>query len=268
MLRAVSFSLAAVHASPLTESNGYTGRPMIRTFRPIPLKKIKLVIFDLDGTLIDSELDLAAAVNAMLRHFGRKELPIQVIGTYIGDGAPTLIRRALGDPADREFLQDALNYFLAYYRDHKLDNTYPYKGIKQALQQIGNGERFPRKLAILTNKPVRASQAIVAGLGLAEHFFQIYGGNSFDTKKPDPFGANTLMREAGTTADETVMVGDSEVDILTARNAGLWSVGVTYGFAPQTLEQVPPDVLVDSPAELAIALTISHVPHAEEVRKK
>ncbi len=116
---------------------------MIRTFRPIPLKKIKLVIFDLDGTLIDSELDLAAAVNAMLRHFGRLELPIQVIGTYIGDGAPTLIRRALGDPADREFLQDALNYFLAYYRDHKLDSTYPYKGIQQALQQIGNGGRSP-----------------------------------------------------------------------------------------------------------------------------
>ena len=167
-----------------------------------------------------------------------------------------MIRRALGDPADREFLQDALNYFLAYYRDHKLDNTHPYQGIKQALQQIGNGGRVPRNLAVLTNKPVRASQAILAGLGLAEHFFQIYGGNSFDTKKPDPFGANTLMREAGATADDTVMVGDSEVDILTARNAGLWSVGVTYGFAPQTLEQVPPDVLVDSPAELATALTI------------
>jgi phosphoglycolate phosphatase len=75
------------------------------------------------------------------------------------------------------------------------------------------------------------------------------------------------MREAGATADQTVMVGDSEVDILTARNAGLWSVGVTYGFAPQTLEQVPPDVLVDNPAELANALTMSHAPHAEEVRK-
>ena len=241
---------------------------MIRTLRPIPLKKIKLVIFDLDGTLIDSELDLAASVNAMLRHYGRKELPIQVIGTYIGDGAPTLIRRALGDPADRQFLQEALNYFLAYYRDHKLDNTYPYQGIKQALEQIGAADRFSRKLAVLTNKPVRASQAIVAGLGLATYFFQIYGGNSFNTKKPDPFGANTLMREAGVTAEETAMVGDSEVDIFTARNAGLWSVGVTYGFSPQTLEQVPPDVMVDSPEELARALTMSHVPHAEEVRKK
>src|ERR1700728_3197281 len=102
---------------------------MIRTSRPIPLKKIKLVIFDLDRTLIDSERDLAPSLNAMLVNFGRKELPIEVIGTYIGDGAPMLIRRALGDPADREFLQDALNYFLAYYREHKLDSTYAYAGI-------------------------------------------------------------------------------------------------------------------------------------------
>jgi phosphoglycolate phosphatase len=238
---------------------------MIRTFRPIPLKKIKLVIFDLDGTLIDSELDLAASVNAMLCHYGRKELPIQVIGNYIGDGAPMLVRRALGDPADGQFVQDALNYFLAYYRDHKLDNTCPYEGIKHSLQQISNGGR---KLAVLTNKPVRASQGILAGLGLGDSFFQVYGGNSFQTKKPDPFGANTLMREASAQPDETVMVGDSGVDILTARNAGLWSVGVTYGFAPQTLEQVPPDVLVDTPAELAQALTLSPVTEERELQQK
>jgi phosphoglycolate phosphatase len=238
---------------------------MIRTLGSIPRKKIKLVIFDLDGTLIDSELDLATAVNAMLRHYGRKELPLQVIGTYIGDGAPMLIRRALGDPSDREFLQEALNYFQLYYRDHKLDNTYPYAGIKEALQQIGGGQR---KLAVLTNKPVRASQGILMGLGLADSFFQVYGGNSFQTKKPDPLGANTLMREAAAQPDEAVMVGDSGVDILTARNAGMWSVGVTYGFAPQTLEQVPPDVLVDTPAELAEALAVSRVPDEKELQQR
>ncbi len=230
---------------------------MIRTLRAIPLKKIKLIIFDLDGTLIDSELDLAAAVNAMLRHYGRKDLPIEVIGTYIGDGASMLIRRALGDPAHSEFLQEALNYFLLYYREHKLDNTRAYDGIAETLKQASQCDGSPRKLAVLTNKPVRVSRDILAGLGLADRFAQVYGGNSFETKKPDPLGANTLMREAGAASDETVMVGDSGVDVLTARNAGLWSVGVTYGFAPLTLQQVAPDVLVDTPAELARALTVS-----------
>src|SRR5580693_526584 len=121
---------------------------MIRTSRPIPLKKIKLVIFDLDGTLIDSERDLAASVNAMLLNYGRKELPLEVIGTYIGDGAPMLIRRALGDPADREFLQEALNFFLAHYREHKLDTTRPYEGIQSMLQQVRSANGAGRKLAV------------------------------------------------------------------------------------------------------------------------
>src|SRR5208337_3114391 len=99
---------------------------MIRTFRPIPLKKIKLILFDLDGTLIDSERDLAASVNAMLRHFGRKELPLEVIDTYIGDRAHA------------SFLQEALNYFLLYYREHKLDTTLPYAGITDVLQQAAS----------------------------------------------------------------------------------------------------------------------------------
>jgi len=228
---------------------------MIQISRLIPLERIRLVLFDLDGTLIDSERDLAASVNAMLIKYGRKELPMEVIGTYIGDGAPMLIRRALGDPADRDFLQQALNYFLLHYREHKLDNTRPYAGIQDALEQIGQSDGLSRKLAVLTNKPVRVSRDILAGLGLAGNFFQVYGGNSFETKKPDPLGANTLMTEAGVAPEETVMVGDSQVDILTARNAGLWSVGVTYGFAPRTLVEVVPDVLVDTPAELASALT-------------
>jgi len=233
---------------------------MIRIFRPIPLKKIKLVLFDLDGTLIDSELDLANSVNAMLRHYGRKALPLEVIDTYIGDGAPMLIRRALGDPSQAAFVQEALNFFLLYYRDHKLDNTRPYQGIADALRQLETFDGRARQMAVLTNKPVRASRDILAGLGLSPFFVQTYGGNSFETKKPDPLGAQTLMRESGAESEETVMVGDSEVDVLTARNANMWSIGVTYGFAPHTLERTHPDILVDTPEELAQALTLSTPP--------
>ena len=239
---------------------------MIRTFRTIPLEKVRLVIFDLDGTLIDSEYDLAASVNAMLRQYGRNELPLEVIKTYIGDGAPMLVRRALGDPKDESFLQEALLFFLSYYREHKLDSTYAYEGIAPSLEQISTFNAAGRKLTVLTNKPVRPARDILAGLGLAERFFQIYGGNSFETKKPDPLGARTIMQEAGASPEESVMVGDSEVDILTARNAGMWSIGVNYGFAPHSLERVHPDILVDSPAELGRALTEAGVPEdAEEV---
>jgi phosphoglycolate phosphatase len=229
---------------------------MIRIFRPIPIKNIRLLLFDLDGTLIDSEKDLAASVNAMLRHFGRKELPLEIIDTYIGDGAPMLIRRALGDPAHASIVQEALNFFLLHYRDHKLDTTCPYPGIPQALHQASQLDGVQRKMAVLTNKPVRASRDILAGLGLSQHFFQTYGGNSFETKKPDPYGAQALMQEAGVTPAETVMIGDSQVDVLTARNANLWSIGVTYGFSPQSLERTHPDVLVDTVEELAQVLTV------------
>lgn len=223
---------------------------MIKFNRPIPAGKIKLLIFDLDGTLIDSRLDLAHSINAMLRNFGRHELPTDVIAGYVGDGAPTLVRRALGDPQDEGFLHEALHYFMAYYREHKLDNTYVYEGVREALAGIQNANGSPRKMAVLSNKPVNPSRQIVKALGLSDFFVQVYGGNSFSTKKPDPFGAQTLLKENGCAPEEAILIGDSDIDVLTAQNAGLWSCGVTYGFAPHTLKTAPPDVLIASPAEL------------------
>ena len=219
---------------------------MLKVNRPIPPESIKLLIFDLDGTLIDSRTDLANSVNGMLRHFGRPELPLEVIATYIGDGAPMLVRRALGDPTDERFLKEALEYFLSYYREHKLDTTTVYRGVVEALNAMRDG----RHMAVLSNKPVNPSRAIVDALGLGGFFAQVYGGNSFPTKKPDPMGALALLREFEVNADEAMIIGDSSNDVLTGRNCGMWTCGCAYGFSPQTLLQAPPDVLVDRPSEL------------------
>ncbi len=228
---------------------------MIQENRSIPAADLKLLIFDLDGTLVDSRIDLANSVNAMLRHFGKAELPDEVIASYIGDGAPMLVRRALGDPDDESFVHRALEFFLLYYREHKLDYTYVYQGITESLDAIRNSRNGNSvKMAVLSNKPVFPSRAIVNALGLGSYFFQVYGGNSFHTKKPDPAGVQALLQEAGAQPHETVIVGDSEIDVLTARNSGIYSVGVKYGFAPHTLENAPPDVLIDQPQELAEVL--------------
>lgn len=228
---------------------------MLKINKPVPRDAIRLILFDLDGTLVDSRLDLANSVNGMLRQFGRPGLPLEVIASYVGDGAPMLVRRALGDPDDEMFLREALDFFLAYYREHKLDTTVVYPGIVDALRAMrspANGAGLERRMAVLSNKPVNSSRAIVEALGLGEFFVQVYGGNSFPTKKPDPLGALTLARENGVEPGQALIVGDSDIDVLTARNAGMWSCGVSYGFAPHSLEQAPPDVLVDSPHELPL----------------
>jgi phosphoglycolate phosphatase len=225
---------------------------MIQTCRAFDPRLVKLVIFDLDGTLIDSRLDLVHSVNAALRHIGHPELPDDVIASYVGDGAPILIQRALGGEAvDEAIVRRGLQFFLSYYREHKLDHTTVYAGVKEALAAIrGTSNGRPRSLAVLSNKPVVPSRAIVEALGLGP-FVQIYGGNSFATKKPDPEGARKLLEENGVRPEETVIIGDSHVDVETGLNAGLWTVGVSYGFAPHTLRERPPDVLVDTPGELA-----------------
>src|SRR5271155_724033 len=224
---------------------------MFRIFRPIPAGSLRLLVFDLDGTLIDSGAALCASVNAMLPHFGRPPLPQPVISTYIGDGAARLVSRSLGEPEDPAFLDSALAYFLDYYREHKLDHTYVYPGVFGSLDSLAGPQR---SMAVLTNKPVGPSLAICEALGLSPYFFRIYGGNSFVTKKPDPEGLLALIREAGGTPQETLMIGDSDVDILTARNAGAWSMGCSYGLSPHTLVSVPPDCVVDSPADWPLAL--------------
>jgi phosphoglycolate phosphatase len=226
----------------------------------------RLLVFDLDGTLIDSSLDLCNSVNAALAHVGRARLPNELVTSYVGDGAAMLVRRAMGDDGDVDSLvpDDALfqrtyEFFLEYYREHKLDHTRCYDGVLEALAEIRR--RAPGlPMAVLTNKPVVPSREICAALGLAEYFFQNYGGNSFATKKPDPMGLLTLVEEArsrfdaGIDVGDVVMIGDTDVDVLTAKRAGARSLGCGFGLAPHAMRAAKPDVVVESATEWVGAL--------------
>jgi len=205
-----------------------------------------LLVFDLDGTLVDSQRDLADAVNATRAWMGLEPLPPITVAQYVGNGAPVLVQRALPD-AGKEDWSRGLKYFLEYYRDHMLDSTVLYPGVREALDQL-HAERIP--LAVLTNKPIRFSLQMLEGLGIDLHFFRVYGGNSFPEKKPDPSGLNALVVESGAHRARTIMVGDSAVDIDTARNAGVQACGVRWGFQPETFVSSPPDFLIDDLREL------------------
>ena len=207
-----------------------------------------LLIFDLDGTLIDSKLDLAHSVNAMLAYMGRPPISHELVATYIGNGAPVLMRRALGAAASDEEVAKALDFFIRYYAEHCMDHTALYPGVKDALDRLAAQEDV--RMAVLTNKPVRISNHIIAGLGCGGHFFRVYGGNSFDRKKPDPIGVETLLAESGAEREKSVMVGDSAVDVRTARNAGIRACGVTYGFQPESFTSEPPDFIIDDLGQL------------------
>ena len=209
---------------------------------------MSLLIFDLDGTIIDSRLDLAHAVNATRAEMGLGPLEHPLIFSYVGNGAPILVRRALGEAATDENVARALDFFLTWYRTHAVDYTVLYEGVRESLQRLhGEGHQ----LALLTNKPVGISRFIMRHFELDTMMLQIYGGNSFDRKKPHPIGIDTLRAEAGAAAHETWMIGDSSVDIQTARNAGVASCGVTYGFQPETLGDPPPDFLCDEMTKFA-----------------
>jgi phosphoglycolate phosphatase len=235
---------------------------------PLPVTP-RLIVFDLDGTLIDSRIDLCNSVNATLAYLGKPELPEAVISSYIGDGASILVRRAIGDPEgdthDEQYVTKALTFFLDYYRIHKLDYTYVYPGVLASLEAI-HANHPGILMAVLTNKPVNPSRDICTYFGLSRFFFQNYGGNSFHTKKPDPHGLQILIAEASAIAGititpaETVMIGDTDTDILTARSCGAHSIGCTFGLKPHSLVDAPPDHLAHTPTDWLQILGIHSSP--------
>ena len=219
-----------------------------------------LIVFDLDGTLIDSAQDLAISMNATREHLGFAPLDPQLIYSFVGNGAATLVRRALGPEANEDLNRQALEFFLKYYRGHALEHTRLYAGVQEALDQL---RADGHSLAVLTNKPVKISRDIIAALGLSHHFPLVYGGDSFPTKKPDPQGLLAILNETGTAKENAWMVGDSGVDIQTGRNAGVRSCGVSWGFQPEACSAENPDEWIDQPAQLFKFLSADAINLAE-----
>lgn len=240
-----------------TGGQGKRGSIIVRLARGIRIERMKRTgipnvrafIFDLDGTLIDSKQDLVTSVNAMLGKLGRDALPEDIVASYVGSGASVLVKRALGPEATEDQVKKALAVFLEHYEGHKLDTTRAYPGVEETLPRLAG-----YSLAVLTNKPSGASVRILEGLGLARHFKSIYGGNSFETKKPDPLGAQTILRELEVAPEQTLMVGDSDVDVQTARNTGMRALAVNYGFGTHDRKAYPADVYLDKFEDLLVLL--------------
>ncbi len=188
---------------------------------------LRLIVFDLDGTLIDSRRDLANATNALLVECGAAPLPEERIGRMVGDGAATLVARAF-DARGVARPADALSRFLAIYEAHLLEHTRPYSGIPTVLDALG----ARASLAVLTNKPIGSTRRILAGLDLARYFADdaVIGGDGPLPRKPDPAGLRHLIARAGVTAESTLLVGDSVIDWRTARAASTRVCLVRYGF--------------------------------------
>jgi len=201
-----------------------------------------LVVFDLDGTLIDSTADLAAAVNATLARIAPDTPPLSVdrIRSFVGHGVGMLVARALAEARVPARPEEVLPVYLEVYRRGMLNETRLYPGVAEALALL---EGYA--LAVLTNKPGDMARAILEGLGVAARFARICGPEDVPARKPDPAGLRWLMAEAGAGPEAAAMVGDSPVDVRTGRAAGVLTVGVSYGLDPDGLRAEPPDVMLD-----------------------
>lgn len=216
---------------------------------------MKLVIFDLDGTLIDSGRDIARSLNELLKERGEAPLAVERVLSFVGDGARKLVARALPGLSG-EALDEAVSRYLEIYRDHLLDTTVAYPGVREALELLAPG----RSLAVLTNKPRRESLRILEGLELTPYFRSVYGGDSFPRRKPDPIGVERLREEAGAEARETFFVGDTRVDFETARNASVPFCLVSYGLHPTRARHIEANLRVDDLRELAAFIEASASP--------
>lgn len=211
--------------------------------------KFDLIVFDLDGTLVETREDLAASVNYALGVCGFDEHPVDTIVQFVGDGAQKLIQRAVGQGAGPGACEKVLRVFLDHYTGNCTDRSLPYPGVQEVIPLLS-----PSPLSVLTNKPAVPTEKILNNLNLAGYFRQVIGGDSEFGRKPDPAGLLSLAAEAGACPGRTLLVGDTKVDVETARNAGCKCAGVKYGFRPLDFATCPPDYFLDEFRDLLAVL--------------
>ena len=212
------------------------------------MSTIKLLVYDLDGTLIDSRQDIANAVNGTLTELGLKNLPAEAIAAFVGSGVTHLMGQALGEVTDdgARYLERSIKLFRRRYGEHLLDQTQAYPSVRKVLEFFK-----ARKQAVITNKPEGFSQTILRGLGIDSYFFRIVGGDQGFPKKPDPKALLDILKTAGVSSAEALLIGDSAIDVETGRNAGVKTAAVTYGFGKRNeIEKSRPDFLWDDLEEL------------------
>lgn len=208
----------------------------------------ELLIFDLDGTLIDTRQDITNSANQMLAHYGLEQKGVDEVTGYVGDGIAKLVERCMGD--EDVNIDEAVLLFKKIYTARLLENTRPYPSIVDLLKQL----KVYRK-AILTNKAYAPSKAITDGLGLTGYFEIFVGGDTLPRKKPFPDGVNYIIEKAGVGREKSLLIGDGRNDILTAAEAGLQSVYVSWGFShDSSMTGLSPDFTINHPDELLAIL--------------
>ncbi|MCG3118414.1 MAG: Phosphoglycolate phosphatase [bacterium] len=229
--------------------NSLHDKPTLRRITRIVMTHSKyavnLLLFDLDGTLVDTRRDLANAVNYALRQLGKSELDLPTLTSYVGDGVRKLLERALGNPSEAE-LESGRQHFRHFYLEHLADFSQPYPGILDMLEYFAG-----KKKAVLTNKPQEFTEPLLRQLGLASYFEMMIGGQPQLKLKPDPDAIFKILKQLEVLPAQAAMVGDSENDILAGKAAGLVTCAVTYGFRPpENLLSLYPDFVAHTPGAL------------------